>query len=111
MTIQKFSYTPNPQFPVGMPLLDIQLANGSKKLAVSALIDSGAALNILPFDIGIELGLVWEDQTFPIDLGGVLTGSKAYAVLLEAQITHMKSTQLAFAWISKPSSEVRPLLG
>ncbi len=108
---QRFSYTPNPQFPVGMPLIDIQLSNGSKSLIVSALVDSGAALNILPFDIGIELGLVWEDQTFPIDLGGVLTGSQAYAVLLEAQITNVQPTQLAFAWVNRPSSEVRSLLG
>jgi len=108
---QRFSYTPNPQFPVGMPLIDIQLSNGSKSLIVSALVDSGAALNILPFDLGIELGLVWEDQNFPIDLGGILTGFQAYAVLLEAQITNTQPIQLAFAWVSRPSSEVRTLLG
>ena len=109
--MQRFSYTPNPQFPVGMPLIDIQLTNGSNNLIASALVDSGAALNILSFDTGIELGLVWEDQTFPIDLGGVLTGSQAYAVLLEAQITNMQPIQLAFAWVNRPSPEVRTLLG
>ena len=91
--MQRFSYTLNPQFPVGMPLIDIQLSNGSKSLVVSALVDSGAALNILPFDVGIDLGLVWEDQTFVIDLGGVLEGSQAYAVLLEAQITNLQPAQ------------------
>ncbi len=111
MMMQRFSYTQNPQFPVGMPLIDIQLSNGPKSLAVSALVDSGAALNILPFDVGIELGLVWENQTFLIDLGGVLTGAQAYAVLLQAQITNGQPTQLAFAWVSRPSSEVRLLLG
>jgi len=107
----RFSYTPNPQFPVGMPLIDIQLSNGSTSLVVSALVDSGAALNILPFDVGVALGLVWEDQTFPIDLGGVLTGSQAYAVLLEGQIVNMQPVRLAFAWVDRPSSEVRLLLG
>jgi len=111
MIMQRFSYTQNPQFLVGMPLIDIQLSNGSKSLTVSALVDSGAALNILPFDVGIELGLVWKDQTFPIDLGGVLTGSQAYAVLLNVQITNVQPTQLAFAWVSRPTSEVRTLLG
>ena len=109
--MQRFPYTPHPQFSVGMPLLDIQLANGSHSLRVSALVDSGAALNILPFDIGIELGLVWETQTFPIDLGGTLTGSQAYAVLLNGQIADLQPRQLAFAWIDKLSSDVRPLLG
>lgn len=109
--MQRFPYTPHPQFSVGMPLLDIQLSNGSNSLRVSALVDSGAALNILPFDIGIELGLVWETQTFPIDLGGTLTGSQAYAVLLNGHIAGLQPRQLAFAWINKPSSDVRPLLG
>ena len=109
--MKRFAYTANPQFPVGMPLINIELSNGSKKLVVSALIDSGAALNILPFDVGLALGLVWEDQTFPIDLGGILTGSQAYAVLLQAQIIDLPPTQLAFAWVSKPSSEIRSLLG
>lgn len=108
---QRFSYTVNPQVPVGMPLIDIQLSSGSKSFVASALVDSGAALNILPFDVGIELGLVWEDQTFPIDLGGVLTGSQAYAVLVEAQITNVRPIQLAFAWVNRSSSEVRTLLG
>lgn len=109
--MQRFSYTPNSQFSIGMPLIDIQLSNGSKSLIVSALVDSDASLNILPFDVGIELSLVWEDQIFPIDLGGILTGSQAYAVLLEAQITNVQPMQLAFAWVNKPSSEVRTLLG
>lgn len=111
MKTQRFSYTLNPQIPVGMPLVDIQLSYASKSLMVSALVDSGAALNILPFDIGIALGLVWENQTFPIDIGGVLKGTQAYAVLLDAKIAEVQPTQLAFAWMNKPSSEVRPLLG
>ena len=111
MTKQRFSYTQNPQFPVGVPLIDVQLSNNSKSVFGSALVDSGAALNILPFDIGVELGLVWEKQTFPLDLGGFLKGSQAYAVLLEAQIAELRPTQLAFAWVNKSSAEVRLLLG
>ncbi|MCA9918527.1 MAG: hypothetical protein KC445_11295 [Anaerolineales bacterium] len=91
--------------------MDIQLSSGSKGLVVSALVDSGASLNILPFDVGIELGLIWEQQTFPIDLGGVLQDSQAYGVLLKAQIADLEPTQLAFAWVNKSSSEVRTLLG
>ena len=77
----------------------------------SALVDSGASLNILPFDVGIDLGLVWEDQTFSIDLGGILADSKAYGVMLQAQIADSQPTQLAFAWVNRPSSEMRVLLG
>lgn len=82
-----------------------------QNIIVSALIDSGAALNILPFDMGIELGLNWEKQTFPIELGGVLKNSQAYAVLLDARIAELQPAQLAFAWINKSSAEIRLLLG
>ena len=71
--MQRYAYTPHPQFPVGMPLVELQLSYASYKVTASALVDSGAALNILPFDTGIELGLDWEPQNFPLDLGGTLT--------------------------------------
>jgi hypothetical protein len=108
---QRFSYTTNSQLPVGMPLIDIRLSNGAKSLVVSALVDSGATLNILPLDIGLELGLVWDAQTFPIDLGGFLIGHQAYAVLLDAQVADEQTTQLAFVWVSKPSSDICTILG
>lgn len=92
-------------------MIDIKLSSGSNGLIVSSLVDSGASLNILPFDVGIELGLVWEQQKFPIDLGGVLKDAQAYGVLLKAQIADLEPTQLAFAWTNKPSSEIRTLLG
>lgn len=78
----RYTYTPHPQFPVGMPLIELHFANAAYRTTASALVDSGAALNILPFEIGMELGLKWEQQTFPLDLGGTLSGAQAYAVLL-----------------------------
>ncbi|MCZ7670958.1 MAG: hypothetical protein M5U34_29335 [Chloroflexi bacterium] len=66
MKTQRFSYTLNPQIPVGMPLVDIQLSYASKSLMVSALVDSGAALNILPFDVGIALGN-YNQQLFDVE--------------------------------------------
>lgn len=111
MTKQRFSYTQSPQLPVGMPLVNIQLSNNSKSVVATALVDSGAALNILPFDIGVELGLEWEKQTYPLDLGGVLQDSQAYATLLEAKVAELHTVQLAFAWINKSSAEIRLLLG
>jgi hypothetical protein len=107
----KFSYTVHPQSGVGMPLIDLQLSKDSIGLTVSALVDSGASLNILPLDIGLELGLVWEDQNFVIDLGGVLEGVHAYGVVLDARIVELKPTRLAFAWVNQSSSQIRTLLG
>lgn len=109
--MHRYSYTPHPQFPVGMPLVELQLSHASYSVTVSALVDSGAALNILPFDLGIKLGLDWKRQNFPLDLGGTLTGTQAYAVLLQVQLATFSPIDLAFAWVSRPTPKVQPLLG
>ncbi|MCB0033371.1 MAG: hypothetical protein KDE51_05110 [Anaerolineales bacterium] len=107
----KILYTIDRQSGVGMPLVDLKLSKGPKGLTVSALVDSGASLNILPMDVGLELGLVWEEQNYVIDLGGMLQGVQAYGVVLEAQIGDSPPTHLAFAWVNRPSSQIRTLLG
>jgi hypothetical protein len=111
MSKQRFSYTPHQRFPVGIPLVNIQLSHLATTRIVPAVVDSGAALNILPYDVGMSLSLNWDNQTFSLDLGGVLTGTPAYAVLLQAVIEPFPPLKLAFAWINKPSTEVRVLLG
>lgn len=111
MSKQRYPYTTHPQFPVGIPILDIDLSNNETTRTIPAIVDSGAALNILPYDIGISLNLDWGSQTYSLDMGGILTGTFAYAVLLQAQIESFQPLNLAFAWINKPSNEVRTLLG
>lgn len=111
MSSQRFSYTAHSQFPVGVPLVNIQLSHNTATTTVHAIVDSGAALNILPYDVGISLGLDWDDQTYPLDLGGILTGVQAYAVLLQAEFEPFPPLKLAFAWVNKPSTEVSVLLG
>lgn len=111
MSSQRFPYKPHPQFPVGIPLVNIQLSHNATTITVPAVVDSGAALNILPYDIGRLLNLNWDNQTYSLDLGGILIGTQAYAVLLQAKIESFPAFKLAFAWINKPSTEVRVLLG
>jgi len=107
----RFLYTPLTGLPEGMPFVDLQLSRNDRRISVSALIDSGCALNILPFDVGLELGFTWEKQTFPPDVTGVLKGTQAYAVLVQAALAPFPSLDLAFAWVSMPSTDVRVLLG
>lgn len=109
--MQRYSYTPHPQFPVGMPLVEIKLPHTSHNIVASALVDSGAALNILPFDLGLQVGLDWTRQNFPLDLGGTLAGAQAHAVLLKVELAPFPPVDLAFAWVSRPTREVRLRLG
>jgi len=111
MTPKEVAYTPIRGFPGGMPFLEIELDHKGRRTSVAGLVDSGSALNILPFDVGIALGLDWESQDFPLELGGTLRGVAAYAVLVKAQIPKFPIVHLAFAWLKKTSLEVPVLLG
>ncbi|MEZ2345337.1 MAG: hypothetical protein ACBR14_30195, partial [Microcoleus sp.] len=48
-----------------MPYLPITLSNGSNSVEVMALLDTGASVNVLPYQIGLQLGATWEQQTVP----------------------------------------------
>lgn len=60
-----------------MPYLPLTLSNGNKSLEVMALLDTGASVNVLPYQIGLELGAVWQEQTVPITLSGNLAENEA----------------------------------
>ncbi len=60
-----------------LPYLPIRLILGEKETATSALVDSGATLNVLPYDLGLQLGAEWEQQTVPVRLSGNLAASEA----------------------------------
>jgi hypothetical protein len=72
--------------------------NGKKSLALSALLDTGAAVNVLPYDAGVQLGFVWEQQTTTVQLSGNLASVDARVILLPATVATFPPVRLAFAW-------------
>jgi len=92
-----------------LPYAPITLELGGNVAAVSALVDSGAALSVLPYDVGIQLGAVWEQQTIPVQLAGNLTDSDARAILVTATIGQFAPVRLAFAWTR--NNQVPVILG
>jgi hypothetical protein len=38
------------------PMLELTLSSADRKETVNGLLDSGAAINVIPFDIGVRLG-------------------------------------------------------
>lgn len=52
MTTHRFSYTPMPPFSGGMPVVNVGLVYEGCSLTTLALVDSGAAMNLLPFEYG-----------------------------------------------------------
>ena len=59
-----------------MPYLPLTLRSGQNSINISALVDSGATVSVLPFSIGLQLGLNWEEQKVAITLSGNLARLK-----------------------------------
>ena len=112
MSTHRFPYVevdPSLGVASALPYAPITLIHGQEQIAASALVDSGAALNVLPYDMGLQLGAVWEQQTVPVQLSGNLAASEARALLLTGQVADFSPVRLAFAW--SESNNVPAILG
>ena len=52
-----------------LPYMPITLQLQGRSLSVSALLDTGSAVNVLPYEAGVQLGAVWEQQTTTVRYG------------------------------------------
>ncbi len=46
-----------------MPYLPLKLSLNDRSLNAEGLLDTGASVNVLPYELGLQLGLVWENET------------------------------------------------
>jgi hypothetical protein len=98
---QRYSFTErtdNLGRSVIMPYLPLTLMLGNRFVEVTALLDTGASVNVLPYEIGIQLGVVWENQTVSIPLSGNLAQSESRGLVVSAEIGQFSPILLAFAW-------------
>jgi len=86
--------------------LPITLINGSRSLAISGLLDTGSTVNVLPHTIGLQLGLVWEEQTIPVYLTGSLARVPARGVIITGEVESFPAIELAFAWTQMDETPV-----
>ena len=75
----------------------------------AALVDSGATVSVLPYDLGVRLGLDWNAIQMTVPLGGMMSGATAKPVFLEGDIGSFAPIRLAFAWTQWP--DARLILG
>ena len=54
------------------PYLPVTLEYQQNTKNVSALLDTGATVNVMPYSLGLELGYIWERQTASLSLTGNL---------------------------------------
>ena len=86
-----------------MPYLPIKLHYREHSVEAMALLDTGASVNVLPYEVGLQLGIVWEEQTTSIQLSGNLAQMEARGLVLSAKIDDFPPVLLAFAWTQSRS--------
>ena len=98
---QQFPYVAvrNASGEVGLrPLLPITLQYGERRHEASGLLDTGADVNVLPYQLGLDLGGIWDSQQTSIQLSGNLANYPARGIILEASVANFAPVKLAFAW-------------
>ncbi len=93
--------------PDALPQMPLTLMYRDSSIEVSALLDTGASVNVLPYSVGVQLGAVWEEQTTSVVLAGNLASVEARGLLVPARIGNFDPVQLVFAW---SRSDDAPLL-
>jgi hypothetical protein len=92
-----------------LPTIPITLSYADFSVSANALLDTGSTVNLLPYDIGVQLGAIWEEQTIRLPLAGNLARVEARGIFVHIQIRNLEPVRLAFAWAQ--SSQVPLILG
>lgn len=103
-------YTAYDEAPMSlMPRLQLSLNYGSQSVDVVGLLDTGSAVNVLPYQVGLSLGARWDEQTTSVPLVGSLGRYEARALVVTAshrEITNNDPVRLVFAWTQAEEAPV-----
>ena len=81
-----------------VPYLTLTLSSQDASISTSGLLDTGASVNVLPYEIGVQLGLNWNDYNTSVTLAGNLAKFAANGIILSATIDQFAPATLVFAW-------------
>lgn len=87
-----------------LPRIPLILRQGDRIVETVGLVDSGATINVLPYELGLQLGGVWEERKAIIRLTGNLGNQQAIPFSVVAQIEEFESVKLVFAWTNIPNA-------
>jgi hypothetical protein len=87
-----------------LPRLPLRLHADSRALNVMGLVDSGTTVNVLPYEVGLQLGMVWDDRRANIRLAGALGQQPVMPVFMSAEIADFAPVRRAFAWVQSPNA-------
>lgn len=90
-----------------LPRIPLRLRRDDRTIEALGLVDSGATVSVLPYELGVQLGGIWEDKKVIIQLAGNLSDRQAIPFFATAHIGEFSPVKLAFAWIRSAN---RPLI-
>lgn len=91
------------------PYLPFEISSANASFPVMGLLDSGTTFSVIPYDLGLRLGLNWSSFAHSVVLGGSVKGSVAKLVPLTVTIPPFAPETQLFAW--SPTNTVPILLG
>ena len=80
------------------PILPVTLSYHGAVVEAQGLLDTGADVNVLPYNLGISLGGDWDQARMGLRLSGNLAQYEARGLLLNCTVGNLPPVQLAFAW-------------
>jgi hypothetical protein len=92
-----------------LPRVPVTLRKNGKSIDAVGLVDSGATVNVLPYEVGLQLGETWDERRSSIRLAGGFGSHPAIPLVCDATIFCLPSAKLAFAWVK--TSQVPLILG
>jgi hypothetical protein len=87
-----------------LPRIPLILRRGDRSIDAIGLVDSGATVNVLPYELGIQLGTEWDDRKAIIQLSGNLGNQPAMPLSATVEIETFPQTELLFAWARSPNA-------
>ncbi len=87
-----------------LPRIPLVLRRGDRSIEAIGLVDSGATVNVLPYELGIQLGAKWDETKAIIQLSGNLGSHSAMPLAVTAEIETFPTTELLFAWTRSPNA-------
>lgn len=87
-----------------LPRVPLVLRREGQTVEAIGLVDSGATINVMPYELGLQLGGVWYDSSAIIQLAGNLSTQPAMPFFAMAQVGDSAPIRLAFAWTRSPDA-------
>jgi hypothetical protein len=98
MNSKSFPYQKVTRF-VAFPMLPMQLQSKDQAFEEIALVDSGAEMSVLPYDMGLRLGLDWEKAQMGTGLAGRVKPEDSRFVFIDLSVESFKPFKNIFLWV------------